>query len=438
MALCNPVVVVPGITASRLRDEYPASPEIVWNALKKDFRRVSLHPEDLRYELIEPARVRPDAAFTVVYEDLLEELRYNLSDAEDRPVPVYPFAYDWRQPLETTEALLARFIDEVIDRTKLLGHYHRADYADEPKVDLVGHSMGGLIIAGYLADAGAGAPVGKVVTLGSPFRGSLEAPLKITTGTADLGEQTPPASREREAARLTPALYYLLPSFETAVFTESDDIPDSLFEIGAWQESIVKTLAAFIKNHGVERTNASRREELATELFSGLLGAARVHRQKLESLDFDQLGMSAEDWLCVVGVDAETRVRLKIDSLRNKPVFDLTSDDRCNEWDDAEPDQQFLTGDGTVPFLGAEPGFLDRSNLVCVKPKDFGYWELKDKAMAGLSGFHGMLPNLNLAHRLIVSHFRGRKTKGIWGRSAPSVADDEWKPAIPNLRRKDH
>jgi hypothetical protein len=91
-----------------------------------------------------------------------------------------------------------------------------------------------------------------------------------------------------------------------------------------------------------------------------------------------------------------------------------------------------------VPLLGAEPGFLERSNLVCVKPGDFGYWELKDKALAGLSGFHGMLPNLNLAHRLIVSHFKGKATKGTWGRSAPTIAEDGWKPAIANLRRKGH
>lgn len=438
MTIGNPVIVVPGITASRLRDEYPVSPDIVWRVLKSDHRRVSLHPDDLRYELIEPARVRPDGVFTVAYEHLIEELRYNLSDSEHEPVPVYPFAYDWRQPLETTEAQLAKFIQEVIDRTRLLRHYHRAGYPDDPRVDLVGHSMGGLIIAGYLADAGPDAPVGKVVTLGSPFRGSLEAPLKITTGTADLGEQTPPASREREAARLTPALYYLLPSFDTAVSTETDDLPDSLFEVGAWQESIVRTMASFIRAHGVERTNASEREKLALDLFSGLLRAARSHRDKLEALDLRSSGLSPDDWLCVIGVDAETRVRLKIDSHYNKPLFDLTSDDRCNEWDDAEPDRQFLTGDGTVPLLGAEPGFLERSNLVCVKPRDFGYWELKDKALAGLSGFHGMLPNLNLAHRLIVSHFKGKPTKGTWGRSAPTITEDDWQPAIANLRRKEH
>ena len=52
MALPNPVIVVPGITASSLRDEYKLAPEVVWSAiLQKEYRRITLHPSDLRYEL---------------------------------------------------------------------------------------------------------------------------------------------------------------------------------------------------------------------------------------------------------------------------------------------------------------------------------------------------------------------------------------------------
>ena len=58
MALPNPVVVVPGITASDLHDGYAVSPEAVWSTLlNKNYDRILLHPDDLRYELQEPARV---------------------------------------------------------------------------------------------------------------------------------------------------------------------------------------------------------------------------------------------------------------------------------------------------------------------------------------------------------------------------------------------
>jgi len=55
------------------------------------------------------------------------------------------------------EADLTTFVDEVTDQTKLLRHYSKAGYGSKDfpaKVNLVGHSMGGLIIAGYLQTAG--------------------------------------------------------------------------------------------------------------------------------------------------------------------------------------------------------------------------------------------------------------------------------------------
>ena len=154
----------------------------------------------------------PTAVFGTPYGSFIEELRHNLTEHGDKPVPVYPFPYDWRQPLDIVEQQLDTFVTEVIARTSLMRHYHDAGFDELPKVNLVGHSMGGLIIAGYLQRRGVAAPVEKVATLGSPFRGSLEAPIKVVTGTASLGPDSSPNSREREAARLTPALYHLLPS----------------------------------------------------------------------------------------------------------------------------------------------------------------------------------------------------------------------------------
>src|SRR5665647_117879 len=110
MALPSPVIVVPGITATCLRDEYPVSPETVWSVMTKDYERIALHPDNIRYEAIEPSRVASDQLFEVAYGELVKELRYNLAESTDQPVPVYPFGYDWRQPLDATQAGLAAFI----------------------------------------------------------------------------------------------------------------------------------------------------------------------------------------------------------------------------------------------------------------------------------------------------------------------------------------
>lgn len=141
MALVHPVIVVPGITATYLRDDYPLPPEVIWNVLRSDYERAALHPDNLRYEAREPARVQADQPFEVVYRELIEELRFNLRERDEEPVPVYAFGYDWRQPPDRIEEALGAFVDEVIARTRLMAHYHRQGYGDDPRVNLVGHSM---------------------------------------------------------------------------------------------------------------------------------------------------------------------------------------------------------------------------------------------------------------------------------------------------------
>jgi len=435
-SLPNPVIVVPGITGSELRDEYAVSPETVWSAvLNKDYERLALHPDDLRYELLEPARIANDAVFRIAYGNLIEELRYNLTERSDEPVPVYPFPYDWRQPLDLVEARLGAFVQEVIARTKLMRHYDRSGYSKNPAVNLVGHSMGGLIIAGYLEHAKKASIVEKVATLGTPFRGSLEAPIKVITGTASMGGEVESASREREAARLTPALYHLVPRFAGALQVDPG-LPDDLYSVDAWQQGVIDTLAEFIRLHGLRDGSPTERKKWAQELLGEMLDKAKVHRDRVESLTLHRAGLKPDAWLCLVGVDTVTRCRLQIRRLRGKPVFDLSSEDRRNDWHDSNPANRTFTGDGTVPFLGSEPSFLQRKNLVCLRPDDFGYWEVRDRLLNSVGGFHAMLPNLNLSQRLIVSHFQGRRAKGTWGRPAPGI-DKDWDPPIKGLEHKE-
>ncbi len=435
MPLPNPVIVVPGITATYLRDEYALPPEIVWSVLRKEYERVSLHPDDIRYEATEPARVRRDQIFEIAYRELVEELRYNLRTREDQAVPVYPFGYDWRHPLETLEAELAAFIDEVIERTKLMKHYFDQGYADDPKVNLVGHSMGGLIVTGYVAKFGKKARVGKVATLATPYRGAFEALIKVVTGTATLGTDAP-SSREREAARITPALYHLLP---TCAGVEIDPaLPRTLFNPGTWQPTIVETLEEYVRLHAVSKRN---RKEQAAELFSGMLETARRYRARTDGFKLESAGLGAADWLCVVGVNTKTRIRMRVLSTRKGPEFDLGSKGvdkrgreilyRDNQWGDGKDAvKSRITGDGTVPFEGAIPSFLDLSNLVCVAPEDFGYFEIPDRVVTSVAGFHGILPNMDMLHRLIVRHFTGRPDSrgNTWGRPAPGVR--KWDPPL--------
>lgn len=428
-----PTIFLPGIMGSALRDQYPVSPETVWSPFKlfiKAYDRITAHPSDTRYELNEPARVVADQVFEIVYSEFIEELRHNLSPQANEPVPVYPFAYDWRQPLENIESALADFIEEVIGRTKLMRHYNNAGYgkASFPaQVNLAGHSMGGLVIASYLQKHGED-KVNRVATMGSPFRGSLEAVAKTATGVAALGA-SPGSSREREASRVTPALYYLLPSFKGAVEAAAG-LSDDLFLPEAWQPGILDSLASFIRLHGLDPSNP---EAQANALLKAMLDGAWKHRTRMERLSLTD----SKTWLCIVGVGETTRTGMHISKdADGKPRFDLAADDVHNDWKDADPAKRIYTGDNTVPYLGARAKFIPTEQIVCVAPEDISFWEFKDRLLEN-SGFHSTLPNMNLVQRLVVSHFKGEKYGDVWGRPAPDLpAGTPWDPPIAGLPPK--
>ena len=163
-----------------------------------------------------------------------------------------------------------------------------------------------------------------------------------------------------------------------------------------------------------------------------MLSDAENHRNRINALEIGKFGLTSNDWLCVVGVNSETRVRLQVVRQPDgSPDFAFHSADRTNSWDDPNPALHEFTGDGTVPFGGAVPLFLKPENLVCVTPDDYGYWEVEDRMATSVAGFHGILPNMDMLHRLIVRHFTGAPDShgNTWGRAAPGVAS--WAPPLP-------
>jgi hypothetical protein len=426
---CAPVIVLTGITGTCLRDAYPVAPEYVWAALTRDYERVRMHPDNMRLEATQPARILPDSVIEIAYKELVEELRHNLTPWADEPTPVYVFPYDWRQPLEVAEDQLKLFVGEVIERTRLLRHYFNDDYGDAPRVNLVGHSMGGLVIAGYLARNPQDHRVAKVATIATPFRGSIESIAKMTSGLSAL-TGGPPSSREREAARATPALYYLLPHFDGCLVDgKLAALGADIFDASIWQRSVIDTLEEYVRLYGLDKKNTAAQ---AQKLFAALLAQAGAHGQKLEGFKLKDANLTTDDWLCIAGADRATRVRAIVEKVAGGNQFTL--DERCvgDQWSAQDATQRWNTGDGTVPLRAAVPPFLGAENLVCVRPQDYALFELGDRALASelALGFHGALPNMDLVHRLIARHFLDQKDKraNTWGLPAPGVS--QWQPPI--------
>jgi hypothetical protein len=229
-------------------------------------------------------------------------------------------------------------------------------------------------------------------------------------------------------------LYYLLPRYDGAV-TASEGLSNDLYEVDAWQPGVVQTIQEFIRRLGLEEDDL---EADARTLFSEMLAKGHAYRDKIENLSLTGAGLETNDWLCIVGMGEETRVHLQIEKGDgDKPFFNLTSDDRKNEWSAYKIDSRTPnTGDGTVPYAGASCAFIPENEVVCVCDDDFGYWEFGDRLIEGRVTLHALLPAMNLVQRLVVSHFQGEKEGKVWGRPAPGVTDSEWDPPIKNLRSK--
>ncbi|MES9876585.1 MAG: alpha/beta fold hydrolase [Candidatus Sedimenticola sp. PURPLELP] len=425
--LQNPVIVIPGISATSMDDRYPVKPNELWSAvLNKEYERISLHPDNPRFEAVEPSLVRPGQIFSLVYADLVAALRYDLTSRSDHPTPVFPFPYDWRQKLEITGDQLHEFIEEVIARTRLLRHYK--GYGEAPKVDIVGHSMGGLVTGEYLHKYGSRGRVGKVATLGTPFQGAVEAVVKLLTGMGNLSG-TPPREREREASRSMASVYQLLPSFAKSIIPVGDPKPEKdLYKVSAWQPGILESLEEYIRLHSVEPGNRQTRGVRAEALLQTFLRQAKKHRSRIDNLDLSSAGLNKDDWMAVVGMGAKTRISLTVGRDRRGPRFEINNDQFVNHWKGDKTSR--LTGDSTVPLNGAIPRFLDEEQIIAVTPDDFGFWEISDQAILGVSGFHAILPRLNLSQRLVLKHLKPDYRGDLGGRPLPGIEASDWRPPV--------
>lgn len=432
MKLPYPTILVPGITATYLKDLYPLPPEYIWKVMSgsKAFERVTLHPDNLKYEAKEPAVVRPDQVYEISYRELIKELREELTENEEEPVPVYAFGYDWRQPLSEIEKSLDKFIEEVISRTLIMRHYRKDGYAKERKVNLIGHSMGGLIITGYLDSKGNSAPVHKVATLATPYKGSFEPIVKITMGTGNLGTSEP-SHRERKAARVTPSLYHLLPRFEKGVNIHSS-LPQTLFDTSVWQPSVLKSISDYVHNNSSVKRTRPNSEKQALKLFEALLNDAEQYGERIKNFSLDKVGIQPKQWLAIVGAGSKTRVQTSI--VKNEQTGDIrfyfdSDEDLQNGWDkkNVSSQKRRQTGDGTVPLEGAIPDFIPENRLVLITPDDFEFWELQDLTLTKIGGFHGILPNMNMVQRLLTRYLQDKEDiyNNTWGRAVPG-SEENW------------
>jgi pimeloyl-ACP methyl ester carboxylesterase len=118
---------------------------------------------------IAPA-VQPSGIYWDAYGDLVNYLQ---RQGYVMGADLWLFPYDWRQEVELT----ARSLDTLITQALVAANGGQPDPAawSIRRVDIVAHSLGGLVGRAYIADAARAARVDQLITLGSPQFGATRA-----------------------------------------------------------------------------------------------------------------------------------------------------------------------------------------------------------------------------------------------------------------------
>jgi pimeloyl-ACP methyl ester carboxylesterase len=220
----RPIIVIPGILGSKLCDGAGA---VVWGNRDSlwNFDRLALpfgaDPETLAHRpcgLIESIQVA--GPFRVhQYGPLLSYL----NGLRNAAVRVFP--YDWRLSNFYTARQLKRFIDE--------------SFPDPArKVDIVAHSMGGLVARIYIQELGGDKRVDRLVMMGTPHRGAGQVFKTVEQGwnwwqNAMAGGL--PAIRETLLS--FPSVYQLLPSYKNCCFWREKEYAPLEGEFSAFDET---------------------------------------------------------------------------------------------------------------------------------------------------------------------------------------------------------
>jgi pimeloyl-ACP methyl ester carboxylesterase len=247
-----PVILIPGILGSRLADG--ANGGEVWpgsalNLLFDAKENLALRIDPRTLQPLDDG-VQPDGLFEQAFSsDFYGAILRTLRDSggfvpgtpgarvDPQQRRYYVFAYDWRQD----NVLTARRLDALIEQI-------RRDYGDpQLKVNIIAHSMGGLVTRYYLrygtVDALEGdgsfpinmegaAKVGTVVLLGTPNLGSVRSLQSMILGADVALSRVPP-----EVLATMPSVYELLPHPLNvwSVAPDGKDLDLDLFDTATWR-----------------------------------------------------------------------------------------------------------------------------------------------------------------------------------------------------------
>lgn len=428
-----PVVVLPGILGSKLKDLETGT--LVWGAFAGDFAdprsaeglRQIAHPMaigaplyELRDDVVEDGaldRVRANFLFVPVelsaYKDILQVLGAGGYRDEDLSkagaidygtdhYTCFQRAYDWRRSI----AEAARALEERVTFASLEASLRRD--TDEPvKVDIVAHSMGGLVARYYLRYGAQPLPedgslpeltwagaefVRKLIMVGTPNAGSAASFKQLLRG-APIGPFLP--TYQPALLGTMPSIYQLLPRPRHAkvVDAETGEAID-LYDPEVWIERgwglADPDQAGVIADMLPDVDDPAQRRDIAIDHLRKCLAAAEQFHRAIdvpatppEGVSIHLFAGDATDTTDVIEVDDRGRLRVRAEAAGDGVVtrHSALMDERENAtW----------TPRLRSPIDFASVNFLSESHLGLTKSSVFAdnvlFLLLEDPAEAGPAG----------------------------------------------------
>jgi len=357
----NPVIVIPGILGSKLKDG--ESGRVAWGAFSGTYISPET-PEGARLAAVPMQKGTPLKELNdgIVSDGALDRVKLNvlglplqlnayanilctlgvggyrdsqLGDAGaidygDGHYTCFQFDYDWRRDNVENARRLHEFM---IEKRAYVREEIRKRYGvqrEDVKFDIVAHSMGGLIARYYLQYGDADLPedgsipavtwrgrelVDKVVLVGTPSAGSVQALLQLVNGF-----QPAPILPKYEPAVLgtMPSIYQLLPRTRHRAAIQSDTRASlDVYDINVWEEMNWGLLSPgqdhVLRELLPEVTDAEERRSIAHDHLVKCLARAQQFTEAMdqpvdypEGLQLYLVAGDAAETAAVVAVDPGT------------------------------------------------------------------------------------------------------------------------------------
>jgi pimeloyl-ACP methyl ester carboxylesterase len=200
----RPVVFIPGLMGSRLCRPDPADPRnsvVAWGTLGALPSLAELKLPTDGEDDVQPCGLIREVVFfglytQEVYAPIVAHLeRLGFRENQD----LFVFDYDWRR--------------SVFDNARALAEFVQAKVGPGQKIDILAHSMGGLIARIYAVEMGGGDRIGRLISAGTPFLGSAKVYETVEQGWGALNSVLGGIAVFRRTLLSFPSIFELSPRY---------------------------------------------------------------------------------------------------------------------------------------------------------------------------------------------------------------------------------